>query len=143
MTSSPDLLIRHVRPLGAEPADVLVLGGRIAALGPGLAAPAGCAVEDGGGALLLPGLVESHTHLDKTMWGLDWYRNEVGPRLIDRIDNERALRAAMINSTAHPGRRDDKARNYVLAHHSSQAMAGKYLGLYQALRAEGHDRKIA
>ena len=94
MTSSPDLLIRHVRPLGAEPADVLVLGGRIAALGPGLAAPAGCAVEDGGGALLLPGLVESHTHLDKTMWGLDWYRNEVGPRLIDRIDNERALRAA-------------------------------------------------
>lgn len=57
--------------------------------------------------------------------------------------DERALRAAMINSTAHPGRRDDKARNYVLAHHSSQAMAGKYLGLYQALRAEGHDRKIA
>ena len=40
-------------------------------------------------ALLLPGLVESHTHLDKTMWGMDWYRNEVGPRLTDKIDNER------------------------------------------------------
>ena len=89
-----DLLIRNIRPLGAAPADVLVHAGRIAAIGPGLAAPPGCAVEDGGGALLLPGLVEGHTHLDKTMWGMDWYRNEVGPRLIDKIDNERAFRAA-------------------------------------------------
>jgi cytosine deaminase len=50
-------------------------------------------VEDGGGALLLPGLVEGHTHLDKTLWGLPWYRNEVGPALTDKIDNERAFRA--------------------------------------------------
>ena len=94
MPVPPDLLIRDVRPPGAGPVDVLVQGGRIAAKAAGLSAPAGCMVEDGGGALLLPGLVEGHTHLDKTLWGMDWYCNEVSPRLIDRIDNERAFRQA-------------------------------------------------
>lgn len=88
-----DLLLRDVRPLGAATVDVLVRDGRIAAVGAGLAAPAGVAIEEGEGALLLPGLVESHAHLDKTLWGLPWYVNEVGPRLVDRIDNERRFRA--------------------------------------------------
>jgi len=92
--ASSDLLIRNVRPLGADSVDVLVHAGRIAAVGANLDAPAQAQVEEGGGALLLPGLVEGHTHLDKTMWGLDWYRNEVGPRLIDKIDNEREFRHA-------------------------------------------------
>ncbi len=90
----PDLFLRDVRPLGATAVDVLVQNGRIAAIGAGLPVPAGAAVEEGGGALLLPGLVEGHAHLDKTMWGLPWYRNEVGTRLVDRIDNERAFRHA-------------------------------------------------
>ncbi|MEJ8814471.1 amidohydrolase family protein [Variovorax ureilyticus] len=94
MTQPSSLLIRNVRPLGAASVDVLVQGDRIAGIGARLDAPAGCAVEEGGGALLLPGLVEGHTHLDKTMWGMDWYRNEVGTRLIDKIDNERAFRQA-------------------------------------------------
>jgi len=90
----PDsFLLRNVRPLGAPPVDLLVKGDRIEAVGPHLQAPAGAAVEEGGGALLLPGLVEGHTHLDKTLWGMDWYRNEVGTRLIDKIDNERNFRA--------------------------------------------------
>jgi hypothetical protein len=38
---------------------------------------------------VLLGFVEAHTHLDKTMWGMPWYKNEVGPRIVDRIDNER------------------------------------------------------
>ena len=42
----------------------------------------------------LPGLVEAHTHLDKTLWGMAWHSNEVGPRLLDKIDNERALKKA-------------------------------------------------
>lgn len=93
MTQPAALLIRNVRPLAAEPVDLLVQQGRIAAIGTSLQASADCAVEEGGGAILLPGLVESHTHLDKTLWGLDWYRNEVGSRLVDKIDNERSFRA--------------------------------------------------
>ena len=88
-----DLLLRGVRPPGAAPVDVLVRQGTIAAVGPGLRAP-GVPVEEGGGALLLPGLVEAHAHLDKTLWGLPWYVNEVGPDLQDRIANERRFRAA-------------------------------------------------
>ena len=88
------LLLRNVRPLGAPAVDVLVRGGVIAAIGPGLGADSAVPVEEGGGALLLPGLVESHTHLDKTLWGLPWYVNEVGSRLQDRIANERRFRAA-------------------------------------------------
>ncbi|MDI3382451.1 amidohydrolase family protein [Xenophilus aerolatus] len=93
-SSAPLLLLREVRPGGADPVDVLVQGERIAAVGAGLPVPPGAVVEEGGGALLLPGLVEGHTHLDKTLWGLPWYRNEVGTRLVDRIDNERAFRHA-------------------------------------------------
>ena len=89
-----DLLIRNVRPLGATAADVLVRDGRISVIGPNLALPSGTAEEDGAGALLLPGLIEGHTHLDKTVWGAPWYRNEVGPTRLDRIENERAWRSA-------------------------------------------------
>jgi cytosine deaminase len=89
-----DLLIRNVRPMGATPCDVLVRNGRIDAIGPSLQAAATAVVEDGQGALLLPGLVEAHAHLDKTLWGLPWYRNAVGPELTDRIENERRWRAA-------------------------------------------------
>src|SRR6478735_274656 len=84
-----DLLLRNIRPLGGEATDILIEKGRIARLGTGLAAPAGVAVEDGRNEILLPGLVEAHTHLDKSLWGLPWYKNEVGPRLLDKIDNER------------------------------------------------------
>lgn len=89
-----DLLIRNVRPLGDTAADVLVRDGRISVIGPNLALPSGTAEEDGAGALLLPGLIEGHTHLDKTVWGAPWYRNEVGPTRLDRIENERAWRSA-------------------------------------------------
>jgi cytosine/adenosine deaminase-related metal-dependent hydrolase len=52
-------------------------------------------VLEGAGRIALPGLIEAHTHLDKSLLGMPWYRNAVGPRLIDRIDNERAERATM------------------------------------------------
>ncbi|HGL4258479.1 amidohydrolase family protein [Burkholderia dolosa] len=88
-----DLLIRNVRT-GADAAlDILIERDRIVRVGPSLDAPAGCTIEDGAGALALPGLVEGHTHLDKTHWGMPWYRNAVGPSLVDRIDNERRYRA--------------------------------------------------
>ncbi|WP_246794759.1 amidohydrolase family protein [Burkholderia perseverans] len=88
------LLIRNVRLASGASTDLRIDGDRFAAFGPALDAPPGCVVEDGGGALALPGLVEAHTHLDKTHWGMPWFRNEVGPRLVDRIEFERRWRAA-------------------------------------------------
>ena len=49
-------------------------------------------MEDCGGAIAIPGLVEAHTHLDKTVMGLGWYENAVGTDLRAMIDNERAER---------------------------------------------------
>lgn len=88
----PDLLLRDVRPEGAAATDLLVTGGRIAAIGPALAAPPGTPVEEGRGALLLPGLVEAHTHLDKSLLGMGWRAHQAGPRLIDKIETERRLK---------------------------------------------------
>jgi cytosine deaminase len=85
--------ITNVRMADGARVDVSIAGGRIAALGPDLPREPGVTVEDGAGALLLPGFVEGHTHLDKTLWGMSWYRNEVGPKLTDRIENERRWRA--------------------------------------------------
>lgn len=92
---APPLLLRNVRPYAGAATDILIENGRTARIAPRIDAPLGAMVEDGKGEIALPGLVEAHTHLDKTMWGMKWYRNEVGPRLIDRIDNERRHRRAM------------------------------------------------
>lgn len=86
-----DLLIKNARPMGGEASDILIKGGRIAAIGPGLAGE-GIAMEDAGGRIAIPGLVDAHTHLDKSLLGYPWYVNEVGPRLIDKIDNERKVK---------------------------------------------------
>jgi dihydroorotase len=57
------VLLRGVAPLGGPTTDLLLADGRIAELGSGLSAPAGAQVLDAGGAVLLPGLVDLHTHL--------------------------------------------------------------------------------
>jgi cytosine deaminase len=98
------LLIRDIRPLGAAPADVLCEAGRIAALGPSLAPPPGAMVEEGGGALLLPGLIEGHCHLDKTLWGRPWYANTNPPTREARIANEKRARGALGMDAAREGR---------------------------------------
>ena len=85
------LLIKNGRPMGGNTADVLIQSGRIEAIGHGLSAD-GAVVEDADGALVLPGLVEAHTHLDKSLWGMPWRPNDAGPKLLDKIDNERRLK---------------------------------------------------
>lgn len=86
-----DLLIKNARPMGGEAADILIKDGLIAAIGPNLQALGG-AVEDAQGRIAIPGLVDAHTHLDKSLLGYPWYTNNVGPRLIDKIDNERKVK---------------------------------------------------
>jgi dihydroorotase len=57
-----DWLIKGARPLGGDPADILIRDGAVAEIGPGLEAP-GAATLDAGGLIALPGLVDLHTHL--------------------------------------------------------------------------------
>ncbi|MDE2298533.1 MAG: dihydropyrimidinase [Burkholderiales bacterium] len=50
-------------------ADVLTEGGSIVAVGPDLQAPAGCTVVDAGGALVMPGGIDPHTHMELPFMG--------------------------------------------------------------------------
>lgn len=114
-----DLLLTNLRlPRGAAGQRIAVSGGRIAAiLAPGEPAPAAREVLDLQGDLLLPGLVDGHMHLDKTLFGLPWQPHAAEPFRQSRIENdqrmlpglplgtaERAghlLRRCIANGTAH------------------------------------------
>ena len=62
------LLIRGATlPDGRTGIDLLALDGRVAALGPALAAPPGTEVVDADGWLLSPPFVDAHFHLDATL----------------------------------------------------------------------------
>ena len=85
-------VIRNVRPLGAAAVDLVLEAGKIKALLPvGSAAPELPCLLDGQGQLLLPALVESHVHFDKTLWTMPWRPNSAGPTRNDRISNEQVL----------------------------------------------------
>ncbi|MDX3974165.1 amidohydrolase family protein [Shinella sp.] len=85
-----DLVLSNVR-VDKTITDVGISNGRIAAIAPGLDRT-GAAVEECDSALLLPGLVEAHTHLDKTLLGMDWVENKLGPEIREKIDNERQMK---------------------------------------------------
>jgi len=88
----PRKLIRNVRPLGQAAVDLELDGERIHAVHPAGGADAGLpCLLDGAGQLVLPALVESHVHLDKTLWGMPWRPNSAGPTRDDRIRNEQRL----------------------------------------------------
>ncbi|GGK40082.1 amidohydrolase [Nocardia camponoti] len=93
-----ELLLRGGRPWTpgevATLADVHIRDGRIAALGPDLAAP-GAEVIDIDGALVLPGLVDTHCHLDKTLWSAPWVPNTGGRTLAGRIANGEGRRVEL------------------------------------------------
>lgn len=90
------MILEHVRPMGGAPVDVHVAEGRIARLVPS------ARVEPA--PILLPGLIEGHCHLDKTLWGRPWWRNDVGPLLRHRIENEKSVRKSLGMDAAREGR---------------------------------------
>ncbi|MEA2694997.1 MAG: 5-methylthioadenosine/S-adenosylhomocysteine deaminase, partial [Acidobacteriota bacterium] len=89
----PPLLLRGGTVLTLDPratvlsGDVQIEDGRIAAVGPGLAAPPGCRVVDVAGCLVLPGLIQGHVHLGQTFFRglaegrrlLAWLRERIWP----------------------------------------------------------------
>ena len=84
-----NLLVRSVRIRGDDPTDILIQDGIIASIAPNQKCPNGTEIVEGANCLALPGLVEAHTHLGYSLIGRPWYRNAVGPKLIDKIENER------------------------------------------------------
>src|SRR3954451_17864866 len=56
-------------------ADVLIIDGRIAEVGPGLTAPEGAVEIDATGGIVMPGMVDTHRHMWQTAmrgYGADW-----------------------------------------------------------------------
>lgn len=90
---TPDLLLRNVhRPGDTEPVDIGIADGRIQSIGRQLPVSPDVVNIDGGGGLLLPGLVDCHCHVDKTFWGGPWVPHTAGPSVAERISNERVRR---------------------------------------------------
>lgn len=93
-----ETIILNTRPIVPEgtgsPVDIVIRDGRFAAIGPNARAEAAPGAEtiDAENRLLFPGLIDAHTHMDKTMMGMGWYRNDVPPSLMAIIANERAVR---------------------------------------------------
>ena len=89
-----DLLLRGGLPWCFDaPADVLVRDGAIDRIEPGLSADV--EVIDVSGWLVLPGLVDAHCHLDKTLFGGEWVPHSAGDTLEDRIANDLRRRAEL------------------------------------------------
>ncbi len=87
-----NLLLRHVRRWGDPVQDILIREGHIAAIGTDLSGGPGIKEIEGNGAIALPGLVDAHTHMDKTRLGLPWRPHSAGPTIKDKVDNERSIR---------------------------------------------------
>ncbi len=88
------LLLVGGRLWGAEePADILLEDGVIAAVGAPAQEPA--ETIDVTGMLVLPGLVEAHCHLDKTLYGGPWVPHTAGDALADRISHDLDRRAEL------------------------------------------------
>ena len=98
-----ELVVRDVRVDGIDGrVDVVIREGLIESIDAGPTEWAGEDV-DGAGALALPGLVDGHAHLDKTLWGLPWRPHSAGPGLAGLIENERRGRRELPSVEARAG----------------------------------------
>ncbi|MEJ8473723.1 amidohydrolase family protein [Roseibium algae] len=85
-----ELLIENIRFPDGTSGAVAVSQGRIQSLGPEVLAASRS--FDGEGALILPGLVDGHVHLDKTLIGLPFIPHIPGDTVGKRIEAEKHLR---------------------------------------------------
>ena len=82
------LLLRGGRPWGLDgPADILVRDGVIERMEADIDLGAAELLDVSGG-LVLPGFVDAHCHLDKTLYGGPWVPHSAGDALADRIAND-------------------------------------------------------
>jgi cytosine/adenosine deaminase-related metal-dependent hydrolase len=121
-----DILIRNARPMGGDPVDLLIRGGRFAP--PGGDRPV--RELDAEGQIALPGLVEAHTHLDKTLIGMDWFENRVGPTRNHRILADRkAKRELGIDARRQSARQVLQTLSYGVLHIRSHVDVDTEIGI--------------
>jgi cytosine deaminase len=88
-----DAFLTNCRLADSRLVDIGIADGKIAIVGEGAAptlsnsAPA----LDIGGDLVLPGLVDGHMHLDKTLTGLPWMGHAAGPTRMSRIETDKTI----------------------------------------------------
>lgn len=97
-----DTLLRGARLAdGRQDMAVAITAGRIAAiLPPGAALPHATTRHDLAGDLLLPGLVEGHVHLDKTLMGTPWQDHQAEPNRMSRIEADARILPGLEPGTA-------------------------------------------
>lgn len=105
--------------------------------------------------LVLPSLSEGMplVILEAMSFAIPIVASAVGdvPRLLSHADCGRlvpagdtgALRAALLAAADLPGRRDQRAREHALRHHSAAAMAERYIAIYQPFMADAYVRKAS
>src|ERR1700751_2167280 len=87
-----DAFLTNCRLADGRLVDIATAGGKIAAVGEGAAASSNSAPGfDIAGDLVLPGLVDGHMHLDKTLTGLPWMRHAAGPTRMSRIETDKTI----------------------------------------------------
>jgi cytosine deaminase len=103
---SASLILTNARMPNGSKASVRVIDGIVAELGDKIT-ETDPEIEryDAGGRLLLPGLIEGHVHLDKTLMGAPFIPHIRGETIARRIAAERALRSrAPLSIEARGGR---------------------------------------
>jgi cytosine deaminase len=93
------LTLRNGRTATGQPVSLTLRDGRIAALDAAPEAPG----IDLQGRLLLPGLVDAHVHLDKTLMGRPWSPHAGGGDVASRVATEKALRRRLDWDVARQG----------------------------------------
>jgi cytosine deaminase len=95
-------LLTHCRLADGRLVDIGVAGGRIATIGKdtGLSLSNRVPALDIGGDLVLPGLVDGHVHLDKTLMGLPWMPHRAGRTRMSRIETDKRILPHLVVSTA-------------------------------------------
>jgi cytosine/creatinine deaminase len=96
-----DALLTHCRLADGRLVDIGIADGKIASIGdPASTLSNSVPTLHIGGDLVLPGLVDGHMHLDKTLTGLPWMGHAAGPTRMSRIETDKKILPYLPTSTA-------------------------------------------
>ena len=102
-----DAFLTNCRLADGRVVDIGIADGKIAIVGEGAAPTSSNSAPalDIGGDLVLPGLVDGHMHLDKTLTGLPWMGHAAGPTRMSRIETDKTILPYLPLSTIWPSSR--------------------------------------